>query len=91
MTMLFVSLKKNRHPNAMNMRPRSLSVLAEYQSGREGSAAEKGEQDYIEAVNLYLKGGMPGKAAQVLFDNDIMQPQQLIETVATALTGSGNS
>ena len=33
--------------------------------------------------------GMPGKAAQVILDNDIQQPVQLLDEVATALTRAG--
>ena len=32
---------------------------------------------------------MPGKAAQVILDNDIQQPVQLLDEVATALTRAG--
>jgi hypothetical protein len=32
---------------------------------------------------------MPGKAAQVILDNDIQQPLQLLDEVATALTRAG--
>ena len=36
-----------------------------------------------------MSQGMPGKAAQVILDNDIQQPVQLLDEVATALTRAG--
>ena len=38
---------------------------------------------------MFIIGGMPGKAAQVILENDIQGPIQLLDQVATALTRAG--
>ena len=43
----------------------------------------------MQAINLFLKGGMPGKAASIVADNDMRQPVQLLDTIASALTRAG--
>ena len=53
------------------------------------AALKEREMDFVQAINLYLKGGLPGKAAQVILQHDIQQPVSLLETVATALTRAG--
>eukprot|EP00595_Chromulina_sp_UTEXLB2642_P000435 CAMPEP_0196761570 /NCGR_PEP_ID=MMETSP1095-20130614/859_1 /TAXON_ID=96789 ORGANISM="Chromulina nebulosa, Strain UTEXLB2642" /NCGR_SAMPLE_ID=MMETSP1095 /ASSEMBLY_ACC=CAM_ASM_000446 /LENGTH=1006 /DNA_ID=CAMNT_0042111301 /DNA_START=2197 /DNA_END=5217 /DNA_ORIENTATION=+ len=50
------------------------------------------EGDYNQAINLFLKGGMPGKAAMVILDNPNIHPPisiQLLDTVATNLVKAG--
>lgn len=43
------------------------------------------EQDYVAAITIYLKGGIPGKAAQILLKFDLRQERGLIESTAKAL------
>jgi intraflagellar transport protein 172 len=47
------------------------------------------EGDFLQAISLFLKGGMPGRAAQVILDHDLQQPLQLLDSVATALARAG--
>ena len=52
-----------------------------------GAAAKmkENEGDYVQAINLFLTAKMPGKAARVISDNNISQPNSLMESVAVAL------
>lgn len=81
--------EQSRHPEANNMRRAHFQYLIDTNQDEEAARLKEGESDYLEAINLYLKGGMPGKAAQVVFSHDINQPVALIETIATALTRAG--
>jgi hypothetical protein len=41
------------------------------------------------AVDLYLKGGLPALAANVVFNYDTAFPQDVLERIATQLSQSG--
>ena len=50
---------------------------------------KEGEGQYTQAIDLYLHGGMPAKAAKVVTQHNITNPPQLLETVASALSAAG--
>jgi intraflagellar transport protein 172 len=81
--------EQNRHPEAQNMRRAHFNYLLDTNQDDKAASLKEQEKDYIEAINLYLKGGMPAKAAHVIFHNDITQPVTLLEQVATSLARSG--
>ena len=60
-------------------------------SNQEGKAGEIKEQEgeLIMAVDLYLKGGLPALAANVVFNYDTAFPQDVLERIATQLSQSG--
>lgn len=61
-------------------------------TGQEEGAGEikEGEGDFVAAISLYLKAGVPGRAAQVVSDNpNGGYPSQLLESVAAALLDAG--
>lgn len=75
--------------------PDAKEYLANYygwllSTNQEPKAAEikEREGDYVTAINLYLKGGLPAKAANIVVWYNIMQPQDLLEKIATALTAN---
>jgi intraflagellar transport protein 172 len=37
------------------------------------------------AINLYLKGGIPARAANVVYNSNVSFPQELLEKIATNL------
>jgi len=78
-----------RHPEAAEMRRAHYQYLLDSNQEEAAAALKEREGDFVTAINLYLKGGLPGKAANVIISNDIQQPVQLLETVATALTRAG--
>ena len=61
------------------MRRAHFQYLLDTNQDEEAARLKEGEHDYLEAINLYLKGGMPGKAAQVVFANDISQPRHQLK------------
>ena len=75
--------------------PDAKEYLANYygwllSTNQEPKAAEIKERqgDYVTAINLYLKGGLPAKAANIVVRYNIMQPQDLLEKIASALTAN---
>lgn len=77
------------HPDAGALRQGHLKMLLE--SGQEARAAAMKEQegDWAQAINLYLKGNLPARAAQVVQAKNITQPPGILEQVASALTTAG--
>ena len=45
--------------------------------------------DYVHAISIYLDAGFPGKATLIISDKDIVHPQDLLESAATALIYAG--
>jgi intraflagellar transport protein 172 len=81
--------EQNRHPDAIEMRRAYFQYLLDTNQEEQAASLKEREKDFIQAINLYLKAGTPGKAAQVIISNDIQQPVQLLDSVATALTRAG--
>lgn len=57
-------------------------------TNQEPKAAEIKERagDYITAINLYLKGGLPAKAANIVTTYHMSYPQDILEKISSALT-----
>lgn len=81
--------ESTKHPDLFRMRQAYFQYLVDTDQYEKAGSLKVKECDFVQAINLYLKGGMPGKAAQVILENDIQQPIQLLETVATALSRAG--
>mmetsp|Transcript_10682 Transcript_10682/g.13871 ORF Transcript_10682/g.13871 Transcript_10682/m.13871 type:complete len:1746 (-) Transcript_10682:405-5642(-) len=77
------------HPEAGPLRQGHFKTLID--SGQEARAAAMKEQegDYVQAINLYLKGNLPSKAATVVQTRNIQNPAGILEQVASALTTAG--
>lgn len=41
------------------------------------------------AINLYLKGGIPARAANVVYNSNVSFPQDLLEKIASSLALAG--
>lgn len=78
-----------KHPEVIEMRQAYFQFLLDSNQEEKAAALKVHEHDFVQAINLYMKGGMPGRAAQVIFDHDIQQPLQLLDSVATALARAG--
>lgn len=78
-----------KRPDAIEMRQAYFQYLLDSNQEERAASLKERECDFIQAINLYLKGGMPGKAAQVVVDHDIQQPLQLLDSVAVALSRAG--
>jgi intraflagellar transport protein 172 len=61
------------------------------ETGQEERAAamKENEGQYTQAIDLYLNGGLPAKAAKVISQHNITHPPQLLETVASSLSAAG--
>jgi intraflagellar transport protein 172 len=81
--------EENRYHEAVEMRQAHFQYLLDTNQEQQAAAMKDREGDYIQAINLFLKAGTPGKAAKVVLDNDMRQPVQLLESIASALTRAG--
>jgi intraflagellar transport protein 172 len=79
-----VAEQKN-HPELDNLQRNYFQWLVD--SGQEERAGELKEEegDYISAVSLYLKGGLPARAATLLVSNELQSNFELTEKIANAL------
>ena len=80
--------EKKNHPEVKELKINYFNWLLE--SGQEAKAAEVREKegDYMSAINLYLKGGLPAKAASVVNNYNVDFEQDMLEKIASALTNS---
>eukprot|EP01015_Nassula_variabilis_P036085 TRINITY_DN9229_c0_g2_i1.p1 TRINITY_DN9229_c0_g2~~TRINITY_DN9229_c0_g2_i1.p1 ORF type:complete len:152 (-),score=52.15 TRINITY_DN9229_c0_g2_i1:61-516(-) len=76
--------EKRNHPDAKDLKQNYYSWLLETNQEDKAAEMKENEGDYIGAVNLYLKGGLPAKAAQVII-NYHLDSNELNEKVASAL------
>jgi len=77
------------HAQAADMRRQYFQYLLE--SGQEEKAAESKEHegDFSAAINLYLKGGYPAKAASVVLARPSSYGPDVMEKVASSLSAAG--
>lgn len=75
----------NDHPDAREMREEYLDRLV--RTGQEEKAGElkEREKDYLSAISLYLKGGIPAKAASVVTNHPGTYSSDLLEQISSAL------
>jgi intraflagellar transport protein 172 len=61
------------------------------QSNQEEKAAQLKEKegDYFGAIDLYLKGGLPARAAQLVMTMELSAQHDLLERIAAALSKAG--
>jgi len=84
---IFVAESKN-HPSAAELRLNYFTWLTS--SGQEDKAGELKEKegDYLTAVQLYLKGGLAGKAAALVTKTDVQFAPDILEKIASSLVRS---
>ena len=70
--------EKGRHPDVEELKKNYYNWLLE--TGQEEKAGEIKEEegDYNTAIALYLKGGIPAKAANVVYNSNVSFPQDLL-------------
>lgn len=78
-----------KHPDAEELKKNYYNWLLE--TGQEEKAAEIKEEegDYTNAIKLYLKGGVPARAANVVYNSHVSFPKDLLEKIASDLATSG--
>uniref|UniRef100_A0A7S0YIK8 Intraflagellar transport protein n=1 Tax=Polytomella parva TaxID=51329 RepID=A0A7S0YIK8_9CHLO len=78
--------EQNRHPEAAALKSRFFRWLLETGQEEKAAAVKEEEEDYLAAINLYLKGGMPGRAAQVVMRTPAHSwDMSLLESILAAL------
>jgi intraflagellar transport protein 172 len=73
-----------RHPDAALMRRQYFNHLLDTHQEEEAAKLKEDENDLEQAIQLYLKGGLPGKAFSVIQRYHLRQPQ-LLDQVASSL------
>ena len=81
--------EKKNHPEVKELKNSYFQWLL--QTSQEAKAAEVKERegDYINAINLYLKGQLPAKASAVVNNYNMSYEQDILEKIAAALTSAG--
>jgi len=86
-----VVAEQRQHPDVATLKMNYFQWLTE--TGQEEKAAEQKERegDLVAAIHLYLKGGLPARAAAVVTRYEARETFQptLLETLAAALFASG--
>ncbi|KUF97591.1 L-amino-acid oxidase [Phytophthora nicotianae] len=78
------------HSGCEQMKRSYYDYLVESRQEEKAAAVKVKDGDYAGAVSLYLKGGLPAKAAQLLNQRNLGRDhKQLMETVADALYSAG--
>ena len=70
---------------ARRMRSDIFAYLLDSGQEERAAALKEDEGDVTQAIDLYLRAGLPAKAAKVMRDHSISGPASLLETVASAL------
>ena len=73
------------HKDADRMRKTYYEWLMETKQQDKAADLREREGKYVEAINLYLAGGLPAKAAHIVNQHQVTIPQQQQEAIATAL------
>ncbi|XP_026856898.2 intraflagellar transport protein 172 homolog isoform X1 [Electrophorus electricus] len=74
------------HPELDNLRRSYFAWLMETNQNEKAGEVKESEGDYVGAVNLYLKAGLPAKAAWLAMSrDDLLASSDIINRIATAL------
>lgn len=73
------------HEDCDSMKRNYYSYLIESRQEEKAALLKEREQDYLAAINLYLKGNLPARAAQLITEQNLSSNTSLLETVASAL------
>ncbi|KPI84420.1 hypothetical protein ABL78_6527 [Leptomonas seymouri] len=66
-------------------RARYFAWLMETRQYEKAGEMRESDGKFIDAINLYVRGGTPARAAQVVSANNLKPEQQLLEAIAAAL------
>lgn len=74
------------HPDAAARRTKYYNWLVESHQEEQAAELREREAKYIDAINLYLRGGVPARAAYVVATYNVKPEQHVLEAIATALS-----
>mmetsp|Transcript_137045 Transcript_137045/g.238278 ORF Transcript_137045/g.238278 Transcript_137045/m.238278 type:complete len:1651 (-) Transcript_137045:230-5182(-) len=83
-----LAIAKN-HPEADSLKDKYFEWLID--QGMEEKAGEMREKDhrYVDAINLYLQGGLPARAAIVVSTHGVQLQTNMLEAIASSLMKAG--
>ncbi len=78
--------EKKNHPDVADLKANYYQWLLDTNQEEKAAEVKEGEGDFNAAIALYLKGGLPARAANVVFSYNISFPQDILEKIASALS-----
>jgi intraflagellar transport protein 172 len=81
--------EKFKHQDVREFKDNYFQWLLETNQEAKAAEVKEREGDYHLAINLYLKGGLPAKAANCVSNYNVGIPQDQLEKIAAQLTSSG--
>ncbi|KAL0208530.1 hypothetical protein P9112_011117 [Eukaryota sp. TZLM1-RC] len=77
--------QKANHPSFSSIKSETIRYYVD--SGQEALAAQikENENDFVGAINLYIKGRQPSKAADLMFSRNLFYQSQTLDMVIAAL------
>ena len=81
--------KKKNHPDLDKLKKTYYQWLNDTEQSEKAAAVKERERDILGAINLYLRGNMPSKAAKLLMNNrELIHNQEMVSKIATTLIKS---
>jgi intraflagellar transport protein 172 len=81
--------EKFKHQDVREFKENYFQWLLETNQEAKAAEVKEREGDYQMAIQLYLRGGLPAKAANVVASNNVNIPQDQLEKIASQLVASG--
>ena len=66
--------EKKNHPDVMELKANYFQWLLDTNQEEKAGEVKENEGDFLGAINLYLKGGLPARASNVVFNYNISFP-----------------
>eukprot|EP00191_Tetraselmis_sp_GSL018_P001208 CAMPEP_0177614748 /NCGR_PEP_ID=MMETSP0419_2-20121207/22933_1 /TAXON_ID=582737 /ORGANISM="Tetraselmis sp., Strain GSL018" /LENGTH=1707 /DNA_ID=CAMNT_0019112051 /DNA_START=174 /DNA_END=5298 /DNA_ORIENTATION=- len=83
--------ERNNHSEAETLKHNYYQWLLETGQEEEAAAVKEKEGDALGAISLYLKGGLPAKAAHVVISNPSSYDPAMLDSISSALQRAGMS
>lgn len=80
--------ERKNHPQVQQLKSHYLNWLITTQQEEKAAQQYEREGQFEKAIHLYLKGGMPAKAAAVVQQHNANYPQELLQKLAAKLQSS---
>ena len=81
--------EKFKHQDVREFKENYFQWLLETNQEAKAAEVKEREQDYSTAIQLYLRGGLPAKAANVVSSTQVNIPHDQLEKIASQLVASG--
>lgn len=81
--------EQRNHPDVREFKENYYQWLLDTNQEAKAAELKEREGDYITSINLYLRGGLPAKAASIVNSTHMEFGQDVLEKIASSLTQSG--